>query len=95
MAQLEVQDLDTRGKVAKLLDIALEETFLSECIKVFQGLLLNLLRVMALFHEKYTCLVRFCQVFTVIIIKFVEIAVDSIDMLFMIDEVINFPFILV
>ena len=34
VAQLEVQDLDTCGEVAELLDIALEEAFLAECPKV-------------------------------------------------------------
>ena len=38
VAQLEVQDLDTCGKVAELLHIALEETFLAKCPKVLQRL---------------------------------------------------------
>ena len=50
---------------------------------------------MALLTEKYACFVRFLQVFIVIVIEFVDVAVDAIDMLFMIDEVIDIPFIVV
>ena len=93
VAQLEVQDFNTCGKVAEFLHIALEETFLTKCPKVLQGLWLNLLGQMTLLTEKNACFVRFLQVFMIIVIEFVDVAINAIDMLFMIDEVIDIPFI--
>lgn len=54
---------------------------------------MNLLGQMTLLTEKNACFVRFLQVFMIIVIEFVDVAINAIDMLFMIDEVIDIPFI--
>ena len=50
---------------------------------------------MTLLTEKNACFVRFLQVFMIIVIEFVDVAINAIYMLFMIDEVIDIPFIVV
>ena len=95
MPQLEVENDDRASEPTNLLDVSRIESCQSEGIVVVECRLLDVSWQISSLEKAYDCFVEFDEIYSVIVVKFVQIAIVSIDHFLVCHEFVNVKGILV